>query len=103
MIVGILLSASAQVLVKRAAAYNVFSTEGMGFMIGGVITYAAAFLLYAVILRRLPLSVASPVMTVAVMILVVAAGLLMGEAVTLRKIVGIGLGILSVAAILGSH
>jgi len=100
---GILLSALAQVLLKRAAAFSVYSTGWIGFMLGGVIAYAVAFLLYAVILRRLPLSVVSPVMTVCVMILVVIAGLLLGEAVTLRKCIGVGLGIMSVITILGSN
>ncbi len=96
MIVGVLLSASAQLGLRRSSELRPGSaawTVGMG---GSVALYGLAFLIYSIILRHEKVTVAGPVMTVGVVGCVVLGGLLLGETLTLRQWGGV---VLATAAI----
>ncbi len=101
MTAGIACSATAQVLLKQAARAVPYGSQWLLWMGASGATYAAAFALYAVVLRQFPLSVAAPAMTIAVMCAVVAAGALLGEPLSARRVVGVLLGVASVVAVLG--
>jgi drug/metabolite transporter (DMT)-like permease len=97
---GVLTSAGAQLLIKRAAAHALLSPAWIAWMGASAASYAASFALYSVVLRRFSVSVIGPVMTVAVMCTVVLAGLLMGETLAPRQWAGLALGISAVVVIL---
>lgn len=100
-VLGVLTSAAAQVLIKRAACHASFSAEWFAWMGASATSYAVSFVLYSIVLRRFSLSVIGPVMTVAVMCTVVLAGVLMGESLEARQWAGIALGIGAIVTILG--
>jgi drug/metabolite transporter (DMT)-like permease len=97
---GVGLSAAAQVLMKAAAGATPPGPRWLLWMGASGGAYVAAFALYAAVLRRFPLSVAGPVMTVAVMCTVVVAGALLGEPVAVRRWLGVLLGVGAVLVML---
>lgn len=99
-VVGVLTSAAAQLLIKRAAAHALLSPAWIAWMSASGVSYAASFVLYSVVLRRFSISVISPVMTVSVMCTVVLAGVLMGETLGVRQWAGLVLGVGAVVAVL---
>lgn len=94
-------SAIAQVLLKKAAMYNIKSVLWMAWIFMSVLSYGIAFVFYAITLKYFPISKISPVMTVGVMLCVVIAGVLWGEKLDIFSAVGIGLGIVSIYFIIG--
>jgi drug/metabolite transporter (DMT)-like permease len=101
MVAGVACSAAAQVLLKRAGGAATAEARWFAWIAASALAYAAAFVLYAAILRRFPLSVAAPAMTVAVMCVVVGAGALLGEPITGRHLLGLALGVASILVVLG--
>jgi len=91
---GVLCSAFAQVLIKISSRAGPWSLPWFGAMGGAAVSYGVSFILYSLILRKSELSRIGPLMTSAVALLVVLAGIvLFGEAVTLRRGIGIGLAV----------
>lgn len=99
-VIGVLTSAGAQLLIKRASAHALLSPGWIGWMAASGLSYAASFVVYSLVLRRFPISVIGPVMTIAVMCTVVLAGVMMGETLGLRQYAGILLGVGAVVIIL---
>ena len=99
--VPVLFSAAAQLLIKQAALKE---WKSMGWLIsmgGSILAYMLAFALYSVTVRYFPVSVASPVNTILVMLLVIAGGVFFWkEPFGIQRAVGAGLGILSLFLIL---
>jgi len=87
---GIAFSALAQILAKMASGQITLSGRWMFFF--GVATgcYGVAFILYVFILRLFPISRVSPAMTVAVAVIVVAFGMVIGEKLAFSQWVGLG-------------
>lgn len=93
---GIALSATAQIAMKFAAQKPAFSATWWVLAAGAAAAYAISFLLYLTALRRADLSSLSPLMAVAVSLIVsVAALVLFGERADLRRIAGILLALAS--------
>ena len=101
MAAGVLCSAAAQVLLKRAGNASPPELRWFLWIGASATTYLGAFVLYAAILRQFPLSRAAPAMTVAVMCVVVGAGALLGESLSVRHLVGLALGVASVLVVMG--
>lgn len=97
----VLLTVSAQVMLKQTSAYAVWSRNFILFVVGSMLTYCLAFLAQSYAMRYFPLSKVSPAMSVATMILVFVAGIfLFKEQIVLKQLLGVVLGAVSVYLIL---
>lgn len=97
----VLLTVSAQVLLKQTSAYAVGSRNFILFVASSMLIYCLAFLAQSQAMRYFPLSKVSPAMSVATMVLVFVAGvLLFKEQIVLKQIIGIALGAVAVYLIL---
>lgn len=95
---GIALSATAQVAMKYASRFEAWGARWLVFMCSAGACYLASFFVYSALLRKDDLSRISPIMTSAVTLAAVIAGIfLFGEKFDLRKGAGIALGIAAIA------
>jgi drug/metabolite transporter (DMT)-like permease len=97
---GILFSAFAQISMKKATNFDERSILWNTVLIVSVICYFASFVSYYYALKSFPISKIAPVMTVGVVVLVVAFGVLSGEHVTATQGVGILLATISIIFIM---
>ena len=89
-------SAAAQLLVKGAAKYEV-KTSNWRVLIGlSLVSYVVAFVLYSFTVRNFLITVASPINTIAVMIIVFILASLFGEVITAQKVLGIVFGLIAI-------
>src|SRR5438128_670653 len=85
----VIFSAAAQLLVKGAASYEIKTSNWLIFIGLSLVSYVVAFVLYSFTVRNFPITVASPINTIAVMIIVfLLAALLFGEVIS-AQIAGI--------------
>ncbi len=101
-LLGIITSALAQVMLKKSSEFSFFKEYNffIFFILGGLF-YIISFGLYAYILKIFDISKISPVMTIGVMVIVVASGILFfKETLSLIQSVGIILGVISIILIL---
>ena len=101
-IFGILSSALAQIMLKKSGEFNFFSESSFFkyFIMGGIF-YGLSFGLYAYLLKIFTLSKISPVMTIGTMLIVVFAGVVVfRENVSIRQIIGVLVGVVSIILIL---
>jgi uncharacterized membrane protein len=99
-VIGILLTAFAQVLLKKAAAFETTTLPWVTFFALSAVAYAVSFFVYSQILKYFSLNKIYPAMTVGQIIVITLAGLLMGEAVGGRHALGLLLGAVSIYLIL---
>ena len=99
---GILSSALAQIMLKKSSEFSFFKEfDFFKFFILGGLFYVFSFGIYAYALKVFDLSKISPVMTIGVMVIVVATGVLFfRETITLSQSLGIFLGIVAVLLIM---
>lgn len=99
--VGVLLTVSAQVLLKFTSNHQLGSRNFILFVVASMLTYCLAFLAQSYLMRLFPLSKISPAMSIATMVLVFLAGvLLFKEQLFFKQIVGVILGAVAVYLIL---
>lgn len=91
-VLGILATALAQVLLKKASYYEVKTTSWLLYMGVSAASYGFSFLLYSRVLKYYPLNKIYPAMTVAQIMLITLYGLLIGELITQRHALGLLLG-----------
>ncbi|MCI5217599.1 MAG: hypothetical protein D3914_00015 [Candidatus Electrothrix sp. LOE2] len=97
----VLFSVVAQLLIKQAARKEWKSMGWFLTMGGSILSYILAFVLYSVTVRYFPVSVASPVNTILVMLLVIAGGTIFWqEPFGMQRAVGAVFGILSLILML---
>ena len=97
----VIFSAAAQLLVKGAAKYEIKTTNWLIFIGLSLVSYMMAFGLYSFTVRNFPISIASPINTIAVMIIVfILAALLFGEVITAQKVLGIVFGLIAIILLL---
>jgi multidrug transporter EmrE-like cation transporter len=102
LICGILLSVSAQLLLKQGAGLKPWSATWIALTGFSALLYVASFAIYAWILRKQDISKISPLMGSAVIALVVLGGVLFfGESLSLRRIAGVLLACAAVALLAG--
>lgn len=100
---GVLLNAGAQLLIKagtNALGDSIVSPEGavqtvlrvvfQPFILGGLICYVVSVGLWIVVLSQAPVSVAYPMLSIGYVVNAFLAYFLFGEALTVMKLVGIG-------------
>jgi len=101
---GVLLNAAAQLLLKAGTnaighfEFNVANALPIGlkvaaqpFILGGLACYAVSVVVWILALSRVEVSVAYPMLSIGYVVNAVAAYLLFGEAVTVQRLVGIGI------------
>lgn len=97
---GTISTAVAQVLLKRAAQFEVSTAGWLTFMALAAASYVLSFLLFSQILKYYALNKVYPLMTVAQIILITLYGLSVGEAIGGRQALGLLLGIVAIYLIL---
>jgi len=99
---GVAFSALAQIIVKYSARFDAWGGRWLALTAAGAALYGISFLSYSFLLRKEDLSRTSPLMASAVALIVVLAGtLLFGETMTLRRGIGIALGLAAIALLAG--
>ena len=109
---GVMLNASAQILMKagtNAIGHFDFSVENIlpiglklateWHIIVALFCYAVSVVVWMLALSRVPVSIAFPLLSMAYIVTAVAAFYLLGEAMSLTKMIGIGVIIFGVIII----
>ena len=97
----VIFSAAAQLLVKGAASYEIKTSNWLIFIGLSLVSYVVAFVLYSFTVRNFLITVASPINTIAVMIIVfLLAALLFGETISAQKVLGIVFGLTAIILLL---
>lgn len=97
LVAGIAFSSLAQITLKFSARFDAWGGRWLLLTLAGASLYGASFLSYSFLLRKGDLSRLSPIMSSAVALIVVSAGvLLFGEHMTLRRGIGVALGVAAV-------
>lgn len=92
--IPVVFSTGAQLLLKVASRYDTRSVSWSVVIGLSIAAYFVAFLLYSITVRYFPISVAGPVNTIAVMLLVAFFGIAVWhEPFEAKRILGIGFGI----------
>ncbi len=99
-VAAIVATAAAQVLLKKASAFEIKTSQWIAYMALSAIVYGASFVLYSRILKYYPLNKIYPAMTVAQIVLITVVGLAIGEAINGRHALGLLCGMLSIYLIL---
>lgn len=97
---GIVPSALAQIFLKFASNYQLKTPMWLLFIFFSLSSYGLSFVLYTIVFKYFPVSVASPVMTVSVMLIVFIFGWFIGEAVSPRQLLGVACGVASIILII---
>ena len=99
-LIAILLTAFAQVLLKKAADFEIMTSSWIVFFGSSAVAYAVSFVLYSRILKYFPLNKIYPAMTVAQIIVITLCGFMLGEVVGGRHALGLVLGAIAIYLIL---
>ena len=98
--VGAVLTALAQIGLKKTSTFSNWSREWILFLLLSLVLYGIAFFNYLYLLRQFPISKIYPVMTIVVILIITGYGMLIGETINLRHLIGLGLGMGSVYLLL---
>ncbi len=93
---GVLITAMAQVLLKRSSGIQTWSKQWFIFLILSLFLYILSLGIYFFVLKFFPLSKIYPIMTISVILLITFYGLFIGENITIRHLIGLFLGVGSV-------
>ncbi|MFH1050387.1 MAG: EamA family transporter [bacterium] len=97
----IMLTAIAQVSLKKGAFFTLQQKEFYIFVSVGAVLYICTFFLQVYLLRYFDVSKLTPVLTIASMLLIVVLGIfLFGESLSIKQGAGIFLGAVSIYLIL---
>lgn len=99
-VLGMLATALAQVLLKKAAYFEIRTVNWLMYMGFSALSYAFSFVLYSQVLKHYALNKIYPAMTVGQIILVTLYGLVIGEVLTQRHVMGLALGGVAIYLIL---
>lgn len=92
----VVFAVGAQLLIKAASFHPVRSFSWVLVIFFSIFCYLLAFVLYSNTVRHFSISIASPVNTLAVMVVVILAGVFIwGETLSFRQIVGMLLGVVA--------
>jgi Membrane transporters of cations and cationic drugs len=107
-VVGVLLNAGAQLFIKAGtnALGTLLSPEGIlpsvlrvatqPFILGGLFLYVVSVGIWIVVLSKVPVSIAYPMLSIGYIVSAFAGYLLFGESLTIMKLAGIGVIIVGV-------
>mgnify|MGYP007051598082 CR=1 FL=1 len=100
-VAGILCTALAQILLKKASVFAFSTPPWFAYMAVSAVLYAASFLAYSFVLKYYALNKVYPAMTVAQIVLITLYGLWIGAVVSGRHALGLLLGAVAIYLILG--
>jgi len=93
----VIFSSFAQIFIKNAGLHEVKSVHWFVYVALSIASYVIAYVLYSITVRIFPISIASPVNTLSVMIFVVLTGIgYFNEVFSGTKLVGLIFGVLSI-------
>ena len=97
---GILSSAIAQMLLKKASALSFRDGLYYFYFCSAGVSYVVSFVLYTLILKYFPITKISPVMTLGTMTVVIILGVLIfHEIISIKQMIGIALGAVAIILI----
>jgi len=99
-IVGIVSTAVAQVMLKKASAFDIRTTSWIMWMGMSAVAYTVSFVAYSRILKYFALNKIYPAMTIAQIMIITIYGLWVGEAVGGRHALGLVFGVVAIYLIL---
>jgi len=99
-IVGIVTTAVAQVMLKKASAFDIRTTSWIMWMGMSAVAYTVSFVAYSRILKYFALNKIYPAMTIAQIMIITIYGLWVGEAVGGRHALGLVFGVVAIYLIL---
>ena len=100
-IISIGAAAAAQLCMKKSSCAGILSKQGLLWLAFAGASYFLSFVFYALLMKYFNLNRISPVMAIATTCTVVlAATVLFIEPLSVRMIMGLGLGILSIICLL---
>jgi multidrug transporter EmrE-like cation transporter len=99
-LIGILLTALAQVVLKKAAGFAVGTSPWILYFGLSAAAYTLSFIFYSRILKYYALNKIYPAMTVAQIIVITLIGYLLGETVGGRHALGLAFGAVAIYLIL---
>ena len=99
-LIGVLLTALAQVVLKKAAGFEVGTSPWIVYFGLSAAAYALSFIFYSQILKYYALNKIYPAMTVAQILVITVFGFFMGEVVGGRHALGLVFGAAAIYLIL---
>jgi drug/metabolite transporter (DMT)-like permease len=90
--IGALVSASAQIMLKKTSGFPNWSRSWILFLFLSCALYGLSLLIYLFLLRLHPLSMLYPLTTLIVIVIVTLYGIILGEHVSTRHLIGLALG-----------
>ncbi len=98
--VGALLSAGAQILLKKSSGFPNWSAPWLLYFVVSAAVYGVSMLVYLYLLRMHPISKIYPTVTLVVILIVTLYGFLIGERLSAKHLVGLALGMGSIYLLL---
>jgi len=99
-LVGILTTAFAQVMLKKASGFEIRTSSWIVWMGLSAVSYTVSFVAYSRILKYFALNKVYPAMTVAQIVIITLYGLWAGEAIDTRHALGLVFGVVAIYLIL---
>jgi len=99
-LVGILTTAFAQVMLKKASGFEIRTSSWIVWMGLSAVSYTVSFVAYSRILKYFALNKVYPAMTVAQIVIITLYGLWAGEALDTRHALGLVFGVVAIYLIL---
>ena len=100
LLLPIISSITAQITIKFAGKYTLYSSKWIILMLISIVFYLISFVLYSFAVRHFPISIASAINTVAVMVGVYIIGIFfLSETKNMLSFIGVLLGVVSVILI----
>jgi multidrug transporter EmrE-like cation transporter len=99
-LVGILTTAFAQVMLKKASGFEIRTSSWIVWMGLSAVSYTVSFVAYSRILKYFALNKVYPAMTVAQIVIITLYGLWAGEAIDTRHALGLAFGVVAIYLIL---
>ena len=93
---SILLRLAGKLPADSGALLLSFATRPLLYRFGAICAYGAGFVLYAIALERVELSIAYPLMVAVTILEITLFGVALGEAASLRTLAGVALLVVSV-------
>jgi drug/metabolite transporter (DMT)-like permease len=95
-ILGIAGSSTAQIFLKSGSSFDILSKKWIVFLFLSMLTYGISFLCFYLALRFYEITKIGPIMMVGTVSIIAVYGFIVGENISLSKIVGILLALLSI-------
>ena len=93
---GAIISASAQIMLKRTSQFNNWTRNWLLFLVISCGLYGISLFIYLFLLRMHPISKIYPTLTILVIAIITTYGFLIGEQITVKYAAGLGLGLVSI-------